>query len=374
MSGYVVTIGLVVVGLLVAWIIIYAIQGFPSSEAIAKQIVTITKTPLLSSYPKNMPNRKSLYDYLQSIGTLPGDQIALCNFYVMTANMAGLFTPVKGAAVTPVAIQYALQAGVRGLVFDIWADKMQNPILKVGVSDSSIHKLSYYTVDLLSALRMVAIEAFGNSANPANNDPLYLVFRFRGPSPSDKLFTNTANILSQALEARRLPLVFSGTTNNTLVQQPITEYYGKMIVLSNMLAPAGNRWNEYVNNPLPPTTPIGPISNPGDIHALSPSDVTLVQKNITQNNIVVCAPKPEDTDNTNTNSWDWKEVQAAGIHLVAVNIWSNDENLNAYLDPTVFGTYSWMIKPVPLRYTVEHIPPPISVSNPGYGNGNVVVK
>jgi hypothetical protein len=374
MSGYVVTIALVVLGLVVAWIIINAIQGFPSPEALAKQIVTVTSTPLIASYPKNMPNRRSLFDYLKSIGTLPGTHLSLCNFYVMTANMAGLFTPVKGAAVTPIAIQYALQAGVRGLVFDIWADKKQNPILKVGVSDGSIHKLSNYTVDLSSALRMVAKEAFGNSANPTNNDPLYLVFRFRGPTPSDKLFTNTANILSQALEARRLPLPFSGTTNNTLVQQPITEYYGKIIVLSNMLAPSGNRWNEYVNNPVPPTTPIGPIHNPGDIRALSSSNLTLVQKNITQNNIVVCAPKPEDTDNTNTNSWNWKEVHAAGIHLVAMNLWSKDDNLNAYLDPTVFGTYSWMIKPVPLRYVVEHIPSPIPVSNPGYGDGNVVVK
>jgi hypothetical protein len=71
-----------------------------------------------------------------------------------------------------------------------------------------------------------------------------------------------------------------------------------------------------------------------------------------------------------------------------------DEGLKAYMDPTVFGTYSFKIKPimssdgsdegstttegfkdpVKLRYTIERIPPPMPVKNLGYGDGNVVVK
>jgi len=389
-STAIVIIGLIVIVVFAVLILIRTVQGLPSAEALATQTATILSTVV--PYPKMMPNRKSLRDYLNPdspLGPLHDSEYALCNFYVMTANMAGIFTPVNGAAVTSTAIQYALQAGVRGLIFDIWADDKQNPILKVGRGDDSIHNLSYYTLDLLSALQMVAKEAFENSANPANNDPLFLVFRFRGTTPSAELFNNTANILSEALEKHRLPLVFSNAdSSNTLVQQPITEYFGKMIVLSHTIAPdvitrdpqtnkqitKTNRFNEYMNNPMFPTTPIGPISSPGEIHALNSSNIRTIQTKTAQDNILVCAPKPEDTANSDTNSWDWKEAHAAGIQLVAVNLWSKDDKLNAYLNPKVFGTYSWLIKPEPIRYKVERVPLPIPVRNPGYKDGNVVVR
>jgi hypothetical protein len=372
-STAIVVIGLIVIAVFALLSAMRTMQSLPSPEALA--ILTANALTTIIPYPKNMTSRKSLYDYLQSIGTQPNSQMALCNFYVMTANLAGILPPIKGAAVSSTAIQYALQAGARGLIFDIWADDNDFPILQVGVGDDSIHKLSPYNLDLLSALQMVQKEAFANSANPANNDPLFLVFRFRGPKPSNAFYTNLANVLSQALEKHRLPLVFTkADSSNTLVHQPITEYYGKMIVISDHIAPVGNRWNEYINNPIVPTTPIGPISIPGEIRSLSKDNITTVQTTTSQKHILVCAPKPEDILNSETNSWDWKDAHAAGIQLVAMNLWSNDDNLKSYLDKATFGTYSWLIKPLPLRYTVEYIPPPVPVSNPGYGNGNVVVN
>lgn len=351
-------------------------EGFATST-----VVSAMPNSNASIYSKRMTDRKSLYDYLQAIGSISSDQLALSNFYVMTANMGGAFVANSGgtfpriynAAFSPVAIQYALQAGVRCLVFDIWPDISKGanlgPILQFGENDASLKTLSPYTLDLPSALQMVEKEGFSNSANPASKDPLFLFLRFRG-APTNNTYSKTADAIAFALEPYRLANIFTSKTNNPLFSTPISELFSKIIILSNKSS-TGTRLDNYINNPVQP-----PQSNykPEEIHSLANQDLITMRTKTSQNNILLCAPLPEDIDKSETNSWDWKEAQATGIQLCGINLWSMDANLGAYMDPSMFGTYSFAIKPDNLRYKIERIAPPVKVQNPGYGDGSVNIK
>lgn len=385
MIAFIILIILVIIGIYIGW---KALRDRPSPANLAALVKSATTSVEGSTtknnasiYPKRMTDRKSLYDYLQTIGSISSDQLALSNFYVMTANMGGAFMSntgsafprISNAAFSPVAIQYALQAGVRGLVFDIWPDIQKDaklgPILQFGVNDSSLKTLSPYTLDLPSALQMVQQEGFANSANPARNDPLFLFFRFRG-NPVANTFNKTADAIAFALEPYRLANVFVSKTNNPLFSTPISELFSKIIILSNRSS-TGTRLDNYINNPVQP-----PQSNykPEEIHSMANQDLMTMRTRTSQNNILLCAPLPEDTDKSEINTWDWKEAQAAGIQLCGLNLWSMDANLGSYMDPTMFGTYSFAMKPDNLRYKIERIAPPMKVKNPGYGDGSVSIK
>jgi len=363
------------------------IRALPSDEN--RMALVIAATTNAAIYPKHMPLRKSLQDYLQNkVGDLPADVLSLSNFYVMTANLGGAFSPVNNAAFDPKAIQYALLAGARGLIFDIYPDTTKSanmgPILQFRLNDASIEPLSPYSMNLLTALNTVKQYGFEDSANPANNDPLFLFFRFRG-NPTINTLNGTANAISMALESYRLSSVYSFTDKNPLYSTPIDAFKNKMIVLSNqtgILNGQKTRFADYVNNPSQPTTPITAISTPGQVRAVGDVNTTKLQTDVSQRNILACAPLPEDTANSESNLWDWKGAMNAGIQLCGVNLWVMDAGLNTYLSPDVFGTYSFMIKPenstdkspVPLRYRIERIPAPTPVKNPGYGDGTVNVK
>jgi len=387
--------GLLIITLIVITYYISTLQSLPSPENLALLVKNATTNANI--YPKHMPDRKSLNDYLQTIGQLSADNLATCNFYVMTANLGGFFSPINQAAFCPEAVQYAIQAGARGLIFDVWPDinngTVLNPILQVCESDTSYKKLSYYTLDLPTALNTVRKEAFENSANPANNDPMFLFFRFRG-SPTVDTLNGTANAISAALEQYRLPYTFTSTTNNPLYSTPIQELSRKVIILSNqtgVLNGQRTRFAEYVNNPIQPSNPLFAISTPVQVQSLAEDPLVTVQSSLAQQNILTCAPLLEDIPNSESNAWNWNGAQDAGIQLCGLNFWVMDEGLKAYMDPTVFGTYSFKIKPimssdgsstaeegfknpVKLRYTIERIPPPMPVKNLGYGDGTVVVK
>jgi len=364
------------------------IRSLPS-PANLMMLVNIATTKA-AIYPKHMTSRKSLSDYLQNkVGTLPSDVLSLSNFHVMTANMAGFFSPVNDAAYDSKAIQYALHAGARGLIFDIYPNTAKGtnmgPILQVRANDSSLQLLSPYSLDLLTALRTVEKYGFADSANPANNDPLFLFFRFRG-NPTMNTFNQTAEAISEALGQYRLPSTYSSTNANPLYSTPIDAFQNKMIVLSNYtgyLNGIKTGFADYVNNATSTNDKNEiAIRTPGEVGALGDVDITKLQTNTAQNNILTCAPLPEDIANSESNEWNWKGAMNAGVQLCGINLWVMGTGLNAYLGPDIFGTHSFMIKPenstdknsVKLRYRIERIPAPTPVRNPGYGDGNVRVK
>jgi hypothetical protein len=344
-----------------------------------------------ASYPKQMTSRKGLGDYLLTIGNLPAEQLAFSNFHVMTANLGGYFSPINKAALCKEAIQYAIQAGARCIVFDIWPNISKGgnkgPILAVRQNDDSIEIIghSYYTLNLTTAFTEVRKYAFEDSANPANRDPMILYLRFRG-KPTANTLNGTATALINVFQQNnhRLPDNFTFTDKNPLYSTPINVTLpGKIIILSDQPG-TGTSFAQWVNNPIAPSnTPFQrkTIGVPGEIRGLTSSQLTDLDLNCTRN-LMACAPLPEDVAISETNRWDWKRAHNAGIQFCAMNLWAKGPELDAYLNPAVFGTYSFMIKSgIPptvegfaSRYTIERVPNPITVKPLGYGDGTVYVK
>lgn len=368
---------LVIIGVVVY---IITMRKQPSDANLAALVIKGTTNAAI--YPKQMPKRKGLQDYLSSVGHLSADQLAFSNFHVMTANLGGYFSPVTKAAFSKEAIQYVIQAGARCIVFDIWPDISKGgnngPILSVRQNDNSIEILdsSYYSMDLVTALTEVKKWAFEDSANPGSNDPMILYLRFRG-KPDKNTFTGTATALTVFQENNhRLPNNFTLTDKNPLCSSPINIMLpGKIIILSDQPG-TGTSFAEWVNNPVAPAnSPFQrkTIATPGEIKGLNSSQLNALDTTCTIN-MMACAPLPEDTATSESNSWEWKNAQDTGIQFCALNFWVNDDGLKSYLEPAVFGTYSFMIKSVATRYKIERVPNPIPVKPLGYGDGTVSVK
>lgn len=370
-----------------------------SDQPSEMNLAILVKTGITNAalYPKQMTNRKGLTDYLLSIGNIPADDLAVSNFHVMTANLGGYFSPINKAAFCTEAIQYAIQGGARCIIFDVWPNTNKKaklgPILKVCANDESLEKLSYYTMNLTQALQTVRKEAFENSANPGNQDPMFLFFRFRGITKDNtnkmtNLLNETANAISATLEEYRLPFSYTRTTSdNKLPSTPMNILYKKVIILSDqtgILDGVKTRFADYVNNPIVPSTPFTrkQIATPGELHGLSQSNRKSIDTT-SKTSFISCAPLPEDTANSESNAWDWKDAHKMGIQFCGLNFWVMDAGLKAYTDPSVFGTYSFMIKDdkepeitegFATRYRIERIPPPIPVKSLGYKDGTVTIK
>jgi hypothetical protein len=362
------------------------VAGQPSDANLAA--LCLERSKLAENYPKNMTNRLGLIKYLSDkIPKMDAIFLPVTNFHVMTANLGGYFSPVGNAAFCKTAIQYAIQAGARCLIFDVWPNPKKGanmgPILKVCQSDDNYDIIgsSYYSMDLVTALTEVKKWAFEDSANPGNQDPMFLYFRFRG-KPTANTLTGTANAISIALEQYRLPFIYSSTSStNSLYSTPINELNRKIIILSNNPG-TGTRFAEYINNPV---TATDSIRTPGQIKALTGEEVKKFNIDA-KTSFFACAPLPEDIGNSESNSWSWKRAHEVGVQFCGMNLWAQDNGLKAYLDPSVFGTYSFLIKTdiEPTRedttegfaslYKIERIPPPIPVKDLGYKDGTVTVK
>jgi hypothetical protein len=380
---------IIAVLVLIGYIIYYKIvAGQPSDPNLAALCVERSKTA--EDYPKNMTNRFGLIKYLtDKIPNVSADKLAVTNFHVMTANLGGYFSPVRNAAFCKTAIQYAIQAGARCLIFDVWPNTNKGanmgPILKVCQSDDNydIIGTSYYSMDLVTALTEVRKWAFEDSANPGNQDPMFLYFRFRG-KPTANTLTGTANAISVVLEQYRLPFTYSSTTaTNKLYTTPINELYRKIIILSNNPG-TGTRFAEYINNP---ATATSSIFTPGEIKSLTGEQAMQFDTDATIK-FIACAPRPEDTGNSESNTWSWKRAHEVGVQFCGLNLWVNDDGLKAYLDPEkgIFGKYSFLLKSdtkpssedttegFASLYKIERVPNPTPVKDLGYGDGTISVK
>jgi len=387
--GIIVFIGILVLVIIGVILYVKVMRNQPSDENLAA-LVKIGVTDA-EPYAQQMTKRKGLSDYLlDKIGSTSADQLALSNFHIMTANLGGFFSPVTNAAFCKEAIQYVIQAGARCIVFDIWPNlnkgAKMGPILAVRKNDDSseLYGSAYYTLDLVTAFTEVRKWAFEDSANPGNQDPMFLFLRFRGTYLTANTLTGTANAISQALEQYRLPFNYSSTTNNPLFTTPINAdvLRRKIIILSNQTGVfhgVKTLFTEYVNS----ADFKDSIVTPSQMHTIITNPATLANLDkATTTKLMACAPLPEDTDKSESNAWEWKQAQNAGIQFCGLNLWVHDDGLNAYLDPGMFGTYSFSIKSgIPpsvegfaSRYTIERVPPPIPVKPLGYGDGTVTIN
>lgn len=346
---------------------------FTSNRALETPVnikrLTKEATMAASRYDFSNPKRAGLRSYLTQLKKegVPDAQLVLGNFYISTANAAGVFLPGSDAAVSPMAARAAVLGGARGFVFDIWPDLSPGanfaPILQVVEPGSSWRRISINSLSFLTALRTLINEAFEVEARPGNSDPIVLYLRFRG-KPRAATYTATANALRTTLEQYRLESAFNNCRNQDRVFSiPMTNLFKKVVIVSNVRA-EGNALSDYIN--VGPRDGLKLEMSPAEIRGLSAEGKADAINKIRQN-LTIIAPLSEETLANDNYAFD--DAMAVGVHMCALNFMNDNDILKKYMGPTLFGTQSFKIKPSNLRYSIEVLPKPKYPENPNWGTG-----
>jgi hypothetical protein len=362
-----VIVGIGTIIALVSWYVNYS--GYFETKS---NITRISKeaTQAQVDYAKQNPKRKSLRDYLQRLQTagVPASQMCLTNFYVSTVNAAGVFFPSYNGVVSAEAARAAVLAGARGFVLDIWPDLTPGanfgPIIQVVESGSAWRRISLNSLPLSSVLQAIIQEGFQTPLRPGGDDPLFLYLRFRG-HPRSSTFEATAKVLSATLEQFRLDNSYNNCrAQDRLYTLPITNFFKKVVIFSNTRA-AGTTLQDYIN--VGPRDGINPEVSLEDARALTVNmRADAIHK--FKLNETWLAPLPE-TAAAQDNGYDWEAAHGLGIHFCALNFWKRDDRLKKYMEPNMFGSQSFLIKPASLRYVMEVIPDPKQPFDPKWGSG-----
>lgn len=360
-----------------AWIIIIIFCYFVMRHAL--RIYWLLETPSnircrlnmflekFNKYGDARSSRMGLRDYIRKIqgSGVPDSHLALTNFFVSSSNTPGFFTPIRDGIVSPDAIRLTLAAGARYLDFNIWADgKMHNyrPMLKGMDVGSNWRRITMTEMSFENAMNNVVkygmagpyADSDTNSA-PYRDDPLFIMLRFQGKY-RDQTFTHVANILRNTIESNRLDFTYNkGRGMEGMFKVPVTQFFNKVIILSNVYPPEGNLLSDYINIGPRSAVPLQMTSK--EIKAIPEVNKQQYVQRIQQNFTISNTPLEEPDCDKNLN--DWSAAQAIGVHFSAQNFWSEDESLNKYLSPDVFGRSSFLIKPEPLRYIIQYIKPPL---------------
>lgn len=361
---------ILIIGLTISIYVWYA--RYSSSFETKPNILRISReaTQAQLDYAKANPKRKSLRAYLQTLqaANVPASQMCLTNFYISTVNAAGVFFPSYNGVVSAEAARAAVLAGARGFVLDIWPDLTPGanfgPVIQVVEEGSTWRRISLNSLPLSSVLAAIKQEAFETSMRPGSDDPLFLYLRFRG-KPRSVTYEATAKVLSATLEQYRLDTSYNNCrAQDRIYTLPITNFFKKVVVFSNIRA-TGTMLADYIN--VAPRDGINVEMSTEDARALTfgmKSDaIQRVKMNMTW-----IAP-PAETPIAEGNGYDWQAAQAIGVHFCAMNFWNRNDRLNKYMEPSMFGTQSFLIKPASLRYVMEVIADPKQPFNPQWGSG-----
>jgi len=320
-----------------------------------------------NKYGDNRSSRGGLKDYIQSLqrNGVPDSHLALTNFFVSSSNTPAFFTPIRDGIASPDAIRLTLAAGARYLDFEIWGDsKSMNyrPMVKGVDVGSNWRRITMTEMPFRMVMNSVIkygmagpqADADTNNA-PYRDDPLFIMLHFRGKL-RPQTFTETANILKQTIESKRLDFTYNkGRNMDNLFKVPISEFFGKYLIMSNVYPPEGNLLFDYINIGPRSSVPLEMTSK--DIKAIPDTNKPQFVQRI-QQNLTICRSALDEPD-CDTNVNDWQASQEIGIHFSAQNFWSEDANLAQYLSSDNFGKYSFKIKPPTMRYVIEYIAPPL---------------
>lgn len=320
-------------------------------------------------YADANPQRKSLRDYLTVLREkgLNANQACLTNFYVSTVNAAGLFYPAVDGVISSEAGRIAALAGARCFVFDIWPDLTPGtnfaPVLQTVEPGSQWRRISLNALPFSTVLQATVQEAMQIDMRPGTDDPLFLYLRFHG-KPRDATYTATARALQRIIEQYRLDSpYYACRAQDRLFSEPITNLFKKVVVMSNVKA-TGTELADYIN--------VGPRDGVQlEYTKTQIRSITIEMKQDAvrriQQNLTVHAPAPEDPD-AEANAVALRDGQALGIQFIGMNLWNNNDALKTHA--AMFGTYSFALKPEPLRYTIEKLQVPRKPENPGWGVGS----
>lgn len=333
--------------------------------------------------------RKTLRQYLESLQAqnVPASHMALTNFYFSTVNGAGFFfSEDKGSAsdgvFSPQAAQLAALGGARAFVFDVWPDLRPEmnfaPVLQVVEEGSKWRRISLNAIHVSTAIKQIVdtlmVRGLQGGAVDMSKEVVIFYFRFRGV-PRLETYAGVAASLRSMAEQYRLDSSFSATRGQTrLFRTPITEFFGKIIVGSNVNA-AGTPLQDYINFAGAAPMFSGDKANgiraewsPGELMSQT-EDMKRESINAIQQNLAISA-LPLESGASQKNDMDWKAVHSYGVHMAAMNFFNSDSaQLKEYMSAENFGVYGYKIKPVNLRYAIETLPDPQVPENPGWGEG-----
>ena len=364
-------VGVILLAVLAIAVLIYYFTATYSFETPANvRRVNRDNLSAQSAYDKVAQNRVGLREYLAKLRSqgVPDSQMVLTNFYVSTANAAGIFFPTVDGVASPDAGRIAVRAGARAFVFDLWPDLSPGaqfgPSIQIVESGSMWRRMSLNSLPFSVVLKPLIQEALELDIRPGSSDPVFLYLRFRG-KPRASTFTQTATILREVIEKYRLDASFNNQrAQGTLFSTPIQELLRKVIVFSNVRA-EGNALSDYIN--------VGPRE--GAKLEWIPTEVRSITDNVKpttirqiQQNMAFSAPLSEDST-TPENSYDWAFNQQYGIQFNAMNFWNSNDRMKAYMASDMFGAQSFALKPIPLRYIIEILTPPQNPQNPHWGSG-----
>ena len=308
-------------------------------------------------------NRKSLADYLYSLEQkkqLEPSQKCLANFYIMTANGAGLFLPGEGGSL-PIcsneALSYTLRAGCRGFVFDVierLQDKGVPVIMTVDANpDKKWRQISMNYVPFRDPINRLRAEAFGEGSMGAQkvvqlkntSDPIFIYLRFlKLHTPG--FYDAVADAIDNAFKDYKLDYTWSaGRRETDFYATNIEEFMGKVIIISNQM-PSGTRLQDMIN--IVPPSSVKPFFIGKDISNITTDQMQQTQAIIQQH--VCLAMDPSETPEAQNNTIDWQRAQQLGIQMVAMNFFKTGASDNY---KNSFGEYSFALKPAEIRYTVK---------------------
>lgn len=337
----------------------------------------LKKADEAGSISKNLDSRKSLLSYLRELEkqNVPASHFAFANFYVSTVNASGLFYPRIDGVVSPDAARLAVQAGARAFVFDIWPDLRSGanfgPILQVVEQSSTWRRISLNVLPFHLILNTIVGMIYSGGSGFLNTpygsrDCLTFYLRFRG-TPRFQTYAGVAAALRDSMEQYRLDSSFYACNGERrLFATPITQLFSKIIIMSNNTA-QGTPLEDYIN-----FLQRGPLPDMRDWDSKSIASLTDAMKlervGILKQSLTFASPLPE-TDEAELNSWDWKKAHDLGIQYAGMNLFYASSTLNDYMNPTMFGVYSYKIKPANLRYLLLQQAAVGQAPNPGYGDG-----
>lgn len=363
---------------IVLFIVVLIIRGkyattFETPENIRSRVLGSDIEAIKAHYSTLEPNRKSLTDYLKSLQA-PKSHRILANFQFSTVNGAGLFFPGTDGIFSVDAVRTAVSAGARAFVLDVWPDLGPRaefaPILQVISGDSTWQRLSMNTLSFATALNTLVQAVYANTLTGGaravgfDQDVVVLYLRLQG-TPRKQTFDGIARALRANIEPYRLDVSFNAcagqTDNNRLFITPIEEFRGKVIVACNKTA-AGTSLEDYVNC-------VATEYASKDLQNLTQQGREKTAKDI-QLSAAFIAP-PLDSDMAAKNAWAFQQGGLDfGIQFAAMNFGDYDsDTMKTYMSESMFGTYSYRLKPEGLRYIPLTLADPKAPKNPKWGEG-----
>lgn len=327
-----------------------------------------------------MPRNAMATTVQRAATTIPQEQLVLTNFYVSTANVAGLcFVKTNSEGTRAIynkdAIRLSLLGGARAFVFDCWPDTtagdyQHGPVVQTVEPGSLWRRTSFTATPLAAPLSELMTQAFNSQYPSTSNDLIIVYLRFRtkdGKTPRSDTMNLTAQILQSTIQPYRMDAAFNRCrAQDQIALLPLTTFAGKVLIVSNFNG-AGTALADYINvwhgqdelhRAMEATTSFAKNLP----EAQKPSAIKSIQQQLT-----FVAPYGEDPA-AESNAWDTAGAQAVGVHCCGLNM---DPARVPQSLKTMFVSDSFAIKPEALRYIPTTLPtpgmPPASFAAMGAG-------